>query len=102
MDSQVDEIKSKIDVAELISQYIKLNRAGRNFKGLCPFHSERTPSFMVSPERGTWRCFGCGEHGDVFTFLEKYENLTFVEALEQLAKRAGVTLQKRQPRDEGA
>lgn len=101
MDSQIEEIKSKIDIADFISQYFKLTRAGRNFKGLCPFHSERTPSFMVSPERGTWRCFGCGEHGDVITFLEKYENLTFIEALEQLAKRAGVTLTKHQNRDEG-
>ena len=99
MSSQVDEIKSRVDVTEVISQYVKLQRSGRNYKGLCPFHSERTPSFMVSPDRGTWRCFGCGEHGDVITFLEKYENVSFIEALEQLAKRAGVVLQKheRQP-----
>ena len=94
MESQVEEIKEKSDVVAIISPYVKLSRAGRNYKGLCPFHSERTPSFTVSAERGTWRCFGCGEHGDVITFLEKYENLTFMEALEQLAQKAGVVLKK--------
>ncbi len=94
MESQVEEIKEKSDILAIISPYVKLTRAGRNYKGLCPFHSERTPSFTVSAERGTWRCFGCGEHGDVITFLEKYENLTFMEALEQLAQKAGVTLKK--------
>ena len=94
MDPQIEEIKAKIDIVQLIGQSVKLSRAGRNFKGLCPFHGENSPSFMVSPERGTWRCFGCGEHGDAFSFLEKYEHLTFVEALEQLAKKAGITLTK--------
>jgi DNA primase len=98
MDSQVEEIKAKTDIVELIGQSVKLTRAGRNFKGLCPFHHERTPSFMVSPERGTWRCFGCGEFGDAITYLEKYENLTFIEALEQLAQKAGIEL-KRQKQD---
>lgn len=98
MESQIEEIKAKTDIVALIGQTVKLSKAGRNFKGLCPFHHERTPSFMVSPERGTWRCFGCGEHGDAITFLEKYENLTFIESLEQLAQRAGVEL-KQQKQD---
>ncbi len=95
MESQIDEIKAKTDIVELIGQSVKLVRAGRNFKGLCPFHNEKTPSFTVSPERGTWRCFGCGEHGDAITFLEKYESLSFMEALEQLANKAGVVLDKK-------
>jgi DNA primase len=96
MDSQVEDIKSRTDIVELIGQSIKLTRAGRNFKGLCPFHGEHTPSFIVSPERGTWRCFGCGEHGDALTWLEKHDSLTFIEALEQLAQKAGIVLQRQQ------
>jgi DNA primase len=99
MDSQIEEIKSKTDIVALISSYMKLSRAGRNYKGLCPFHSERTPSFTVSAERGTWRCFGCGEHGDAISFVEKHDNITFREALEQLAKRAGVELTKLNPEE---
>ncbi len=94
MESQVEEVKRKTDIVEVIGSYVRLNRAGQTYKGLCPFHGERTPSFMVSPDRGTWRCFGCGEHGDVISFLEKHDNLTFIEALEQLAKRAGVELER--------
>lgn len=89
---QVDEIKSKIDIVEVISSYIPLKKTGRNFAGLCPFHSEKTPSFMVSAERQVFKCFGCSEGGDVFTFLEKIEGWDFREALEELAKRAGVKL----------
>ncbi|HSX19041.1 MAG TPA: CHC2 zinc finger domain-containing protein, partial [Candidatus Saccharimonadales bacterium] len=89
---QVDEIKSKVDIVEVISSYIPLKRAGRNFSGLCPFHGEKTPSFMVSPERQAFKCFGCAEGGDVFTFLEKIEGWDFRETLEELAKRAGVKL----------
>ncbi len=95
--SQVEEIKEKVDIVQLIGERVALKKAGRNYKGLCPFHSEKTPSFMVSPERGTFKCFGCGEGGDVFTFLEKYEGMTFLEALEYLAERVGVKLEKYQP-----
>ena len=70
---QVDEVKGKVDIVEVISSYIPLKKAGRNYSGLCPFHSERTPSFMVSPERQAFKCFGCSESGDVFTFVEKME-----------------------------
>lgn len=89
---QVDQVKSKVDLVEVISSYLPLKKTGRNFSGLCPFHGEKTPSFMVSPERQVWRCFGCSESGDVFTFLEKMEGWDFREALTELAKRAGVKL----------
>lgn len=89
---QVDEVKSKVDIVEVISAYIPLKKAGRNLSGLCPFHGEKTPSFMVSPERQVFKCFGCGEGGDVISFLEKIEGWEFREALEELAKRAGVKL----------
>lgn len=89
---QVDEVKSKIDIVEVISSYVGLKKAGRNFSGLCPFHTEKTPSFIVTPDRQVFKCFGCGEGGDVFTFLEKIENWDFRETLEELAKRAGVKL----------
>lgn len=85
-------VKSKVDIVEVISSYVLLKKAGRNLSGLCPFHSEKTPSFMVSPDRQVFKCFGCGEGGDVFTFLEKVEGWTFVEVLEELAKRVGVKL----------
>lgn len=94
---QVDEVKSKIDIVEVISSYIPLKKAGRNLSGLCPFHSEKTPSFMVSPERQAFKCFGCSEGGDVFTFLEKIEGWDFRETLEELAKRAGVKLKDFKP-----
>lgn len=94
---QVDEIKSKIDIVEVISSYVPLKKAGRNLSGLCPFHGERTPSFMVSPERQAFKCFGCSKGGDVFTFLEEIEGWDFRETLEELAKRAGVKLKDFQP-----
>ena len=90
--NDVDLIKQKIDNVAFIKEYITLIPSGSNFKGRCPFHQEKTPSFMVSPERQMWRCFGCGEGGDVIKFLEKIENLTFIEALQKLADRAGVKL----------
>jgi len=94
MNDQTEEIKEKIDIVEYIGQFVKLTKAGRNFKGLCPFHQEKTPSFVVSPDRQIWHCFGtCGVGGDVISFLMKWENLTFYEALKELAEKAGVKLE---------
>lgn len=89
---EVARIREKIDIASLISEYIPLKKAGRNFKAVCPFHNEKTPSFVVSPERQIWHCFGCGKGGDCYTFLMDYENLEFLEVLRILAKKAGIEL----------
>ncbi len=89
----VDEIKRRIDVPEYIGRSVALQKAGRNFRGLCPFHTEKTPSFYVFPDRGTWRCFGsCGDGGDIFSFVEKRDSLDFRGALRLLAEEAGVQL----------
>ena len=90
---QVDEVKQKTDIVALVGERVKLTRAGRNFRALCPFHSERTPSFMVSPDLQIYKCFGCGKAGDVYTFLEEFEGREFPEALSYLAQRAGVKLE---------
>ena len=96
--SPIQEIKDRLDIAEFIRSYITLLPAGKNFKALCPFHKEKTPSFIVSPERQTWHCFGsCGEGGDVIKFLMKYENLEFYEALKILAEKTGIELKKTNP-----
>jgi DNA primase len=91
----VAEIKAKLPVAEIVGETVALKRAGTIHKGLCPFHAEKTPSFIVTPERETWHCFGCGEHGDIFTFVMRRDGLDFREALSRLAERAGVELSAR-------
>jgi len=90
---QVDEVKKRIDIVELISQYLEVKRAGINYSARCPFHQEKTPSFMISPERQVFRCFGCGESGDAISFLQKMEGLSFPEALKILADRVGIQLE---------
>lgn len=97
MSKDVDLIKERIDLADFLRSYITLHPAGKNFKALCPFHQEKTPSFIVSPERKRWHCFGCGEDGDLVTFVMKYENLEFPEALRVLAEKAGIELQSVNP-----
>lgn len=94
---QVAEIKGKVDIVELVGEHVLLKRAGRNYKGNCPFHGEKTPSFMVNPELQIFKCFGCGESGDVFSFLQKMEGMDFGEALQNLAKRTGITLTSYKP-----
>lgn len=92
MENQVEEIKRKVDIVGLVSEFVELKRAGRNFKGLCPFHSEKTPSFMVSPELQIFKCFGCGAGGDAYKFLMEFEKIEFPQALKILADRTGVKL----------
>lgn len=90
--SPKDTVKERLSIEEVVGTYVKLSRAGKNLRANCPFHKERTPSFYVSPERGSYYCFGCGEKGDIFTFTEKMEGIDFREALRRLAERAGVEL----------
>lgn len=94
--NELEEIKSKIDIVEYIGGYVQLKQTGRNFKACCPFHNEKTPSFVVSPERQMWHCFGaCNEGGDVFSFAMKMDGLTFPEAVEALAQKAGVKIERK-------
>lgn len=91
-DSFLQELKLRVDIKDVISEYVKLKRSGRNWIGLCPFHNEKTPSFTVNTEKGFFHCFGCGVGGDAITFIRKIENLDYVSAVKLLAERAGMTL----------
>ncbi len=95
--SEIEEIKSRLGIVEVISEYVALRKAGRNFVGLCPFHKEKTPSFSVNAERQIFYCFGCGSGGDVFEFIMKVNNMSFPETLSLLAERAGIVLQQKKP-----
>jgi DNA primase len=92
-DESVERVKATMEILPLVEEVVRLRKAGSTYKGLCPFHQERTPSFTVSPARGTFKCFGCGEGGDAITFVEKIENVDFVGAIELLARRFGVELE---------
>ena len=99
-DSVLQDIKDRLNIAEVIGGYIQVRKAGAAFKALCPFHHEKTPSMQISPQKQIWHCFGCGEGGDVISFVQKYENLEFREALKLLADRAGVQLPDYRPQNQ--
>lgn len=92
----IEDIKSRLDIVDVVSQYVQLKKLGHNFKGLCPFHGEKTPSFVVSQDKQICHCFGCNKGGDMFTFIQEIEGVSFNEALTVLAERAGVKLEKKQ------
>ena len=93
-DDIIEEVRTRNDIVDVISGYVKLTKRGSSYFGLCPFHNEKTPSFSVTPGKQMYYCFGCGAGGNVFTFLMQYENYTFTEALQHLADRCGVELPK--------
>ena len=90
----VEQVLAATDIADLIGSYFPIKRAGANFKALCPFHHEKTPSFMINPARQSFHCFGCGEGGSAIGFVMKYENLPFPEAVRKLAARAGLIMKE--------
>lgn len=98
MSTPVEQIKERLGIADVVGSYLKLERAGSSLKAKCPFHNEKTPSFFVSPARGSYYCFGCQAKGDIFTFVQEFEGLDFIGALRVLAERAGVTLTKVDPK----
>src|SRR5882672_170655 len=88
----IDDLRLQANIAQVVQDFVPLKRAGRTYKGLCPFHSEKTPSFHVDPEKGFFHCFGCGVGGDIFKFLELHEKLGFQDAVRMLAQKFGVAL----------
>src|SRR5512136_97025 len=95
-EEKVSEIRDRSSILEVVSDYVTLKKAGKNHRGLCPFHTEKTPSFMVNEEKQIFHCFGCGEGGDVFTFLMKVGRFSFPQALEERGKRYGVRIKPRE------
>ena len=97
--TDTQNIKDRLDIAQVIGEYVQLKRAGTNLKGRCPFHNEKTPSFTVSEQKQFFHCFGCAKGGDIFTFLQEIEGVEFAEALRMLASKAGVELTTVNPRE---
>ena len=97
---KIDEIRNATDILDLIGSFVRLKKRGKNYVGLCPFHSEKTPSFNVSPERQMYHCFGCGVGGNVFTFVMESEKVSFTEAVRSLAEKAGISLPRYTPEQE--
>ena len=93
MSSSVEQIKERLNIETVVGSYLKLERAGNNFKAKCPFHNEKTPSFFISPDRGSYYCFGCNAKGDIFTFVQEFEGVDFLGALKILAEKAGIKLE---------
>lgn len=101
-ETKIEEIQSASDVVSVVSRYVALKKAGKNFKGLCPFHKEKTPSFIVSPEKQIYHCFGCGKGGNVFNFLMSVENISYIESIRRVASDLGITLPDYRPADQKA
>ena len=101
MTDNVQQIKEKLNIVDVISSYVRLQKTGVNYKALCPFHNEKTPSFYISPDRGSYYCFGCSAKGDIFTFVEEFEGLDFRGTLKLLAERTGIQLETYNKKEEG-
>src|SRR5688572_25976026 len=95
----LDELRSRLTLSDIVSRRVRLTRAGREFKGCCPFHTEKSPSFYINDDKQFYHCFGCGAHGDVVGFIMRHDNLSFIEAVEMLAGEAGLQVPQQTPQD---